>query len=166
MYVDYEYYTRLYGADAIKEAEFNRLSWDACKKVDYHTTGIDGVKKLKHFFPVDEDDAEAVKRCVCRLIDVMNQISLEEKTEMDALGYVKKEDGTFQGKVISSVSSGSESIHYSVGKASTQVGKAVSDRNEREKLYMDIIKEYLSGVSDSNGVNLLYMGTYPKGVFL
>ena len=50
MYVEYEFYTSLYGADAIKETEFNRLSWEACKKVDYHTTGVDGLKKLKHFF--------------------------------------------------------------------------------------------------------------------
>lgn len=158
MYVEYEFYTSLYGTDAIKEAEFNRLSWEACKKVDYHTTGVDGLKKLKHFFPVDEEDAEAVKRCVCKLIDTMQKMQIEE----NAFGYVTREDGTFQGKLVSSVSAGNESISYSVGKNAINI--AASDSATREKLYMDIITEYLSGVTDSNGVNLLYMGVYPRRV--
>lgn len=158
MYVEYEFYTSLYGADAIKEAEFNRLSWEACKKVDYHTTGVDGLKKLKHFFPVDEEDAEAVKRCVCKLIDTIQKMQIEE----NASGYVTREDGTVQGKIVSSVSAGNESTSYSVGKNAINI--AASDSATREKLYMDIITEYLSGVTDSNGVNLLYMGVYPRRV--
>lgn len=158
MYVEYEFYTSLYGADAIKEAEFNRLSWEACKKVDYHTTGVDGLKKLKHFFPVYEEDAEAVKRCVCKLIDTMQKMQIAE----NASGYVTREDGTIQGKLVSSVSAGNESISYSVGKNAINI--AASDSAAREKLYMDIITEYLSGVTDSNGVNLLYMGVYPRRV--
>lgn len=161
MYVDYEFYSSLYGGETVKEAVFNRLSWDACKKVDYYTTGVDGVKKLKHYFPFDEEDAETVKRCICKLIDTMNQIVLAEEMERSAQGYVTKEDGTIQGKVISSVSSGNESMSFSIGKAETRISAAVSDGEVREKLYKDIITEYLSGVADSNGVNLLYMGRYP-----
>ena len=158
MYVEYEFYTSLYGADAIKETEFNRLSWEACKKVDYHTTGVDGLKKLKHFFPSDEEDAEAVKRCVCKLIDTMQKVNLAE----DASGYVAREDGTLQGKLVASVSAGNESISYSAGK--NAINTAANDSATREKLYMDIITEYLSGVTDANGVNLLYMGVYPRRV--
>ena len=157
MYVEYEFYTSLYGTDAIKETEFNRLLWEACKKVDYHTTGVDGLKKLKHFFP-REEDAEAVKRCVCKLIDVMQKVNLAE----DASGYVVREDGTLQGKLVASVSAGNESISYSAGK--NAINTAANDSAAREKLYMDIITEYLSGVTDSNGVNLLYMGVYPRRV--
>lgn len=164
MYVSYEKYLCLYGEEAVKESDFNRLSWEACKKLDYHTTGVDGVRKLKHFFPVDEEDAETVKRCICKLIDTMNQIKLAEDAEKNASGYLTREDGTMQGKVVSSVSAGNESISYSVGKVATQISAAVSDSATREKLYRDIITEYLSGVVDSNGVNLLYMGRYPKGV--
>lgn len=156
MYVEYEFYTSLYGADAIKETEFNRFSWEACKKVDYHTTGVDGLKKLKHFFPSDEEDAEAVKRCVCKLIDIMQKVNLAE----DASGYVVREDGTLQGKLVASVSAGNESIGYSAGR--NAINAAANDSATREKLYMDIITEYLSGVTDANGVNLLYMGIYPR----
>lgn len=158
MYVEYEYYTNLYGTDAIKEAEFNRISWEACKKLDYHTTGVDGVKKLKHFFPIDEGDAESVKRCICKLIDLMYKINIAVDAQS---GYMVREDGTVQGKVVSSVSSGSESITYAAGKSA--LTSAVADSTVREKLYMDTITEYLSGVKDSNGVNLLYMGRYPRG---
>lgn len=163
MYVDYEFYTSLYGDGDISETDFNRLFWDACQKVDYHTTGVDGVKKLRNFYPTDEYASQAVKRCVCKLINTMNQINLAEETERNAWGYVTREDGMLQGKVVSSVSAGNESISYSVGKsAATQIGKAVSDYSERERLYRNIITEYLSGISDSNGVNLLYMGRYPR----
>jgi hypothetical protein len=158
MYVEYEFYTSLYGTDAIKETEFNRLSWEACKKIDYHTTGVDGLKKLKHFFPIDAEDAEAVKRCVCKLIDAMQKVNLAE----DASGYVVREDGALQGKLVASVSAGNESISYSAGK--NAINTAANDSAAREKLYMDIITEYLSGVTDSNGVNLLYMGVYPRRV--
>jgi hypothetical protein len=158
MYVEYEFYTSLYGADAIKETEFNRLSWEACKKVDCHTTGVDGLKKLKHFFPSDKEDAEAVKRCVCKLIDTMQKVNLAE----DASGYVAREDGMLQGKLVASVSAGNESISYSAGK--NAINTAANDSATREKLYMDIITEYLSGVTDANGVNLLYMGVYPRRV--
>lgn len=157
MYVEYEFYTKLYGEDAVKEAEFNRFSWDACKMVDYHTTGVDGLKKLKHFFPVDEDDSESVKRCICELINTMHKIKQEEE---NMSGYVSREDGSLQGKIITSVSAGNESISYSAGK--TAMSEAVNSSAAREKLYMNIIKRYLSGVTDSNGVNLLYMGEYPR----
>lgn len=157
MYVDYEYFSSLYGAQAMTEAEFNRYSWDACKKVDYHTTGVDNVKKLKDFFPVDENDAESVKRCVCKLINLLHQIGMAES----AAGYTVREDGAVQGRVITSVSSGSESVNYSVG--TTQLAKAMSDAGAKESMLRDVIIEHLSSVVDANGVNLLYMGAYPKG---
>ena len=40
-------YTSLFGEKAIPEADFNRLVWDSCKKIDNATTGVDNVKKLK-----------------------------------------------------------------------------------------------------------------------
>ena len=60
-YVDYEYYKSLYGEENIPEINFNRILWSAEREVDKATTGIDGVKKLKVAFPL-EDDGEIVKR--------------------------------------------------------------------------------------------------------
>ena len=77
-YIDYEYYKTLFGEKAIPEADFNRLVWDSCKKIDNATTGVDNVKKLKIAFPTDEDDAEAVKRCVCELLTITYKIEQAE----------------------------------------------------------------------------------------
>lgn len=162
MYVDYECYKTLYGSDAVSESEFNRFSWDASKKIEHYTCGADGINKLKVAFPTDEEGQESVKRCVCSLIDLMSNIKRAENNTQANSGYVQKEDGTLQGKVITSVSAGNEKISYSAGEASaTLISRAVADKVVREQLFRDTIKEYLSGVTDANGVNLLYMGTYP-----
>lgn len=161
-YVDYEYYKTLYSTPEISEIDFKRYLFDACKKVDYHTTGVDGVKKLKIAFPVSEDDAESVKRCIISVIDTMHKIKQAEESARSAKGYAKQEDGTLRGKVVTSITSGSESISFSgnTGNA-TLVEKALSDPAVQNKMYNDIITEYLSGTEDANGVNLLYMGQYP-----
>ncbi len=162
-YVDYEFYKSIYGKKAIPEADFNRLSWDACRKLDIATTGIDNAKKLKVAFPVDEDDAETVRRCVCKLIEIATAIEHAEETARSAQGYITREDGSLQGKVVSSVSAGNEAISYSVSGSSnaTLFDKALSDKAVREQLYRNTITEYLSGIADANGVNLLFMGRYP-----
>ena len=162
MYVDYEFYKKLYGSDAVSESEFNRFSLDASKKIEHYTTGADGVKKLQVAFPTDDNGVESVKRCICALIDLMSNINQAEQNLRSATGFIQKDDGTVQGKVITSVSAGNESISYSAKTNNTSpVDEAVSDRTKREQLFADTIREYLSGVLDANGVNLLYMGTYP-----
>lgn len=160
-YIDYKFYTSLYADPSFTETDFNRLCWDACRKLDMETTGIDGVKKLKTAFPVDEDDAEAVKRCACKLVNLMHQIEEAERSVSSGRGYVETENG-LQRKIVSRVESGSESISYMESQGGTMlIDKAVSDKSVQDKLLRDTIREYLSGVRDANGVNLLYMGVYP-----
>lgn len=163
-YADYEYYKSLYGDKAIPEADFNRLSWDACRKLDIATTGIDNVKKLKVAFPMDEDDVEVVRRCACKLIEIASEIEQAEERVKASQGYVTREDGTVMSKQVSSVSAGTESISYVTGNSSggaTLIDNVLTDKAAQEQLYQDTIREYLSGVADANGVNLLYMGRYP-----
>lgn len=163
MYVDYEFYKKLYGPSAVSEAEFNRFSWDASKKIEHYTTGVDGINKLKVAFPTDEEGQESVKRCVCALIDLMSNINQAEQSLRNASGFIQNQDGTVQGKVVASKSAGNESISYSSKTSSiTLVEQAVSDGKVREQLFGDTIREDLSGVTDANGVNLLYMGVYPR----
>lgn len=160
MYITIDDYNGIY--DTMDEKQFNRLVFEACRVVDYHTTGADNVKKLKIAFPVDADDAQAVKRCICKLVNIMAQIEAAEKAVSQGKGYTETENG-IRGKVITSVSAGNESISYSVGGGSTatMIDKALSDKAVQKKLFSDTIREYLSGVTDANGVNLLYMGVYP-----
>lgn len=154
-YADYTYFSSLYSG--VTEADFNRMAWDASKLMDYHTTGVDGVAKLRTHFPTDEYDIEAVKRCCCALVSLLLKIEAAE----NASGLITRDDGTVSGKVVSSVSSGSESISYSVS-GNTAFDKAVSDREQRSVLFATEIRHYLSGVKDANGVNLLFMGVYPR----
>lgn len=155
-YVDYNFFSSVY--PGITESEFDRIGYEAERVLENATTGIDGVKKLRVAFPTDEDDAEAVKRCVCKLIDAMHQIEEAQA----AAGYFIREDGTMTGKTISSVSSGSESVSYSSGGASTSTfAAAAADDSQKAQLLYGIVRSYLGGVTDANGVNLLFMGRYP-----
>lgn len=160
-YVSYEYYTSLYGSDSIPDTDFNRISWEAEREIDKATTGIDNIRKLRVAFPVNDYDSETVKRCVCNLIRTMYQIDVISKSMEVGIGYEKTEGG-MRGKIISSVSAGSESVTYGNGVTmQSTIGKAVSDVRERGRIYREIVTDALSGIKDANGVNLLYMGKYP-----
>ena len=163
-YADNEFYKTLYGEKSVSETDFNRLSWDACKKIDAATTTVDGIKKLKIAFPTDEDDSEAVKRCLCELINILYKLEQAEERVNASQGFVQREDGTVSSKLVSSVSAGNESISYSTNNisAATLIDKALSDKTVQEQLYRDTIAKYLSGVTDKNGINLLYAGRYPE----
>ena len=150
MYVDYEYYKTLYGDKALAENDFNRLSWDAEKEIDKATSGVDGVKKLKIAFPTDEYNAECVKRCVCDLIVYLSQLEKARNTMLN------------DGGIVSSKSAGNESISYS--NIDTDVNKALASVEGKEKAVYSFITESLRGVTDANGVCLLYLGKYPTRI--
>lgn len=153
-YITFEEFSEVYPG-AVTESDFANLEWEARRIVDGHTTGVDNVRKLRVAFPTDEDDAEAVKRCMCKLIKLMHDIEAAEKIR----GLVQRGDGMAIGGVISSVSSGSESISYSTN--GTAVDMAAGDITARNKLLSQTVRQALSGVRDANGVSLLYMGRYP-----
>ena len=155
MYITLEEYTQLY--DATDEKAFARNGSEACRIMDQYTTGVDGFKKLKQAFPVDADDEAAVKHCAARLINLLCQIEQAQSFG----GYEATEQGV-RGRVISSVSSGTESISYATN-AVTAIEKAASDRTVKDAMITNIIRGGLSGIRDANGVNLLFMGSYPRG---
>lgn len=159
MYIDYNDYVTTYRNGGCGPMDFDRLALEACIKLDNHTTGFDGVKKLRHHFPVDEMDAKRVKMCACKIVHILHQIEQAEKAANKARGYTETENG-IRGKVITSVSAGNESISYSVGGGTTAtlIDKALADKEVQNKLIRDTVREYLSGVTDARGVNLLYMG--------
>ncbi len=158
-YVTYDYYKSIYGEESMPETDFNRLSWEACRKVDTLT-----LNKLKFAFPTDEDSSEAVKRCVCKLIEIAYQIEAANKRVSEGQGYtIDESTGLMVGKTITSKTSGSESISFSAKgeSGSTLIDVVLSDKSAQDKLYMDTIQEYLAFVPDANGINLLYAGSYP-----
>lgn len=158
MYIEFDDYSQFY-QDGCDFPNFNRLSIEACRKLDYHTTGLDGVKKLKAAFPTDEDDARMVRYCACKIVHILGQIEAAENAMRSARGYEETENG-IRGKVITSITAGNESISYSAGGGSTAtlIDKALADKSVQDKLITDTIRECLSGIRDANGVNLLFMG--------
>lgn len=161
MYITYEEYADLY--DQVEERLFKQFLFEAERMMDIHTTGIDNVKKLRKFFPADENNAEAVRRCAAKLINTLHQIHKSEITIMETRAYETTEYG-LRGKVIVSESAGNESISYSTGKntESTAIDAAVKDKTARDKMMAGIVWQYLRGVEDDNGVGLLFMGMYPR----
>lgn len=160
MYITLDEYSRIY--DSMDERLFNRLCIEACRHMDIHTTGIDNVKKLCKAFPKDTYDAELVKHCAAKIVNFLYQINEAEIAAVTARRYEFTEQG-MRGKVVASVSAGNESISYSVGNFSaTAIDAAVKDKTVLKAMIGNIIWESLSGVSDANGVNLLYMGRYPR----
>jgi hypothetical protein len=160
MYITIDGYKELY--DPIEEKLFNRLSFDAFRVMDNYTTGVDGVKKLREFFPTDDYNAQAVKHCAAKLINLMAQIQDAESALAMGRGYTETENG-LQRKIVSRVEAGNEAISYMESNVGTSVvDKAVADKAVRDKLFLDTVREGLSGITDANGVNLLYMGAYPR----
>lgn len=160
MYITKEAYQALYGQ--IDSQDFDRLAFRACRTVDRYTTGVDGVKKLKVAFPTDDDSKEAVTQCAAALVSFFLQIQDAEKSASMGRGFVEDENGV-HGRMVSSVTSGAESVSYStIQHQKSTIDTAASDMSVRDYAVRGIIKEYLSNVKDANGVNLLYMGVYPR----
>ena len=158
MYADYEYYQTEYGGKMSAD-DYKRFGRRAERRID----GITG-NKLQFAFPTNERDVEAVKDCVCELADFLWQIDSYNAAAMESMGTVAQADGTVKGKVITSISSGSESVGYSVsGSASTATMEAAKDKKVADAMVYGMVRDGLGGVSDSNGINLLYAGIpYPR----
>lgn len=165
-YASYEDYKALYGDTVLTEAGFTRLCWEAERAMDDATTGAGYVCKLRLYPPEDEAGREAVRRCACALVETLWQIELTETDSRLARTLLKRADGTVHSAVVASVSSGSESISYATGGAArsgiTAIDTAAGDPAAKTRLLEDTARRYLAGVTDANGVNLLYMGRYPR----
>lgn len=164
-YATYADYKALYGESKLDEAGFTRLVWEAERLMGAATTGVDGVAKLRVAMPMEERDAEAVKRCACVLADTLRQLEEAAENIRKAQALIENADGTVQSRQVASRSAGSESVSYATGSAARSGGSAVdaavSDLTARQRLFDDTIRRYLSGIPDANGVNLLFMGAYP-----
>lgn len=161
MYADFTYYQTEYGGNVLKSADdFKRYERKAERRIDAITGG-----KLQFAFPSKQRDIEAVKDCVCELAEFLYQLDAYQTAALESVGTVAQADGTVKGKVITSISSGSESIGFSAGgSANTAISEAAKDKKVADTMIYGIVKDGLGGIPDYNGVNLLYAGIpYPYG---
>lgn len=155
MYANFSYYQKEYCGTVIGDKkEFEHYGRKAQRRLDSITGN-----KLQYAFPTGEQDAEAVKDCLCELADFLCRLDRYQTETEGSAGMVEQEDGTVRGRVVTSVSSGSESVSYSAAAAgSTAVTEAAKDRKVADTLIYSMVKDSLGGVADANGVNLLYAG--------
>lgn len=153
MYLDYAYYIAQYGGEKLDDETFRRYIKKASRLVDVVTSG-----RLKHSFPEDEDDAEAVKDCICEVAEFLREVDAYKESMEEMAGVTKEEDGTVRGKLLTSVTSGTESRGYSVGSIASNVAEAAKDKTKLDQETRRLIRSELSGIPDANGVLLLYAG--------
>lgn len=153
-YVDYTFYKdKYYGTAITTQGDFDRLADRASDKLDTMT-----FDRLVPGLPADERAAMKVQKAVCAVADKLQEIEQAEKIAQSG-GYVTDESGNYVGNIVTSKTSGSESISFSAtSSVKSAVLSAAGDTQAQNRLCYDTAKEYLTGVTDDCGVLLLYAG--------
>ena len=147
-YADKKFYKAKYFGDRIDETELEKWLSRASDELDALTFG----RLIKHF-PTLEIHAEKVQKAVCAIAEALYNINEQKK----AMRAQKGDDGKYHG-AISSISSGRETISYSISNNTSVYARAASDNEEQINLLKSIAYKYLAGVQDDTGVYLIYAG--------
>lgn len=154
MYADFEFYENSFGGDMIPEESFKKCAVRASNYMDQIT-----FYRLQNS-PPDEKYKSRISFACCAIAEMMYMIDNAEKNAQAASGVISGADGTVKGKMVSSISSGSETISYSTSTASTgTLGAVISaDYSQRKAIMYDTAAGYLANIPDANGINILYAG--------
>ena len=148
-YADLTFYKDSFFGDVLTDKNANEWLSLASDEIDTLTFG-----RLTFAFPTVEAHIEKVKKAVCAVAEALFYIDLQRKAATARV----TEDGEYRGSV-ASISSGRESISFSVNSASASVyAAAAANAAEQNKLIGSIVAKYLANIPDANGINLLYAG--------
>lgn len=160
-YADYDFYTTYFGS-VVPEKDFSRLAERASDFVDTMT-----FDNLLYGMPSDERSQKRIKKAVCSLAELMYQIELAEKNATSQAS-ASATDICVGGKstgVVTSVSSGSESISYATpqqigasAKEWSAVYAAAGDAKKTNDLLLKTALPLLMGVRTGEGIPILYAG--------
>lgn len=162
-YADYEFYTTSYFGSVVPETDFPRLAERASDFVDTMT-----FDRLVDGLPTNERSQKHVKKVVCSLAELMYQIELAEKNAINAAvngaSTVIGSGGSTTG-IVTSISSGSESISYATpqqkasgAKEWSAVYAAAGDVQKTNDLLLKTALPLLMGVRTDEGIPILYAG--------
>ena len=162
-YADYEFYTTSYFGTVVPETDFPRLAERASDFIDLMT-----FDRLVDGLPTNERSQKRIKKAVCSLAELMYQIELAEKNATNAAVSVTStaigSGGSTTG-VVTSVSSGSESISYATpqqigasAKEWSAVYAAAGDVQKTNDLLLKTALPLLMGVRTDDGIPVLYAG--------
>lgn len=161
-YADYEFYTTSYFGSVVPEADFPRLAEKASDFVDLMTSDrlVDGL-------PTNERSQKRIKKAVCSLTELMYQIELAEKNAINqaSANVTDINVGNISTGIVTSVSSGSESISYATpqqigasAKEWSAVYAAAGDVQKMNDLLLKTALPLLMGVRTNDGIPVLYAG--------
>lgn len=161
-YADYEFYTTSYFGSVVPETDFPRLVERASDFVDTMT-----FDRLVDGLPENERSQKRIKKTVCSLAELMYQIELAEKNAINQ-APANVTDTNTSGKstgIVTSVSSGSESISYATpqqigasAKEWSAVYAAAGDVQKTNDLLLKTALPLLMGVRTDDGIPVLYAG--------
>ena len=162
-YADYEFYTTSYFGSVVPETEFLRLAERASDFIDTMT-----FDRLVDGLPENERSQKRIKKAVCSLAELMYQIELAEKNAANAAASGTStaigSGGSTTG-IVTSVSSGSESISYATpqqigasAKEWSAVYAAAGDVQKTNDLLLKTALPLLMGVRTNDGIPVLYAG--------
>jgi len=162
-YTDYEFYTTSYFGSVVPEADFPRLAERASDFVDTMT-----FDRLVDGLPTNERSQKRIKKAVCSLAELMYQIELAEKNATNAAvsgASTAIGSGGSTAGIVTSVSSGSESISYATpqqigasAKEWSAVYAAAGDVQKTNNLLYKAALPLLMGVRTDDGIPILYAG--------
>lgn len=138
MYLTYDEYIDMGGAE-IEETAFKQIEFEARSVVDWWT-----FNRLQK----EETYPEAVKRCIFRLIQLIND--RQKAMVVDS----QSSDGAVKAGIASESNDGVSTSY------NTLSAKDATDTLQKE--IEATIKMYLTGVKNSLGYLLLYRGVYPN----
>ena len=140
MYLSYAEY-QSYGG-TLDETTFNDFEFEASTQVDYYT--FNRLQKM-----AEEDYPEALKRCMYKLIQLA-----QVQASVNGTGNPESVITDGVGAGVASQSNDGVSISYNILSANEAVSNATAKSEQ-------LIRQYLSNVTDSLGRKLLYRGIYP-----
>lgn len=155
-YADIEFYKIKYCGNVVPDEFLEKYLEKASDRIDEIT-----FDRLVDGFPDNKRAQTKVKKAVCEVADCLYQIDEVKKVSMATMGTVTREDGTMIGKMVSSISSGAESISYVTGTPNNSDSiyfRASIDKKMEDLLIGQIASNYLSYTTDKNGIYLLYSG--------
>lgn len=161
-YADYDFYTESYFGSVVPENDFDRLAGRASDFVDTLT-----FDRLLGGLPTNERAKKRIRKAVCSLAELMYQIELAEKNAINQAS-ANVTDTNVGGKstgIVTSVSSGSESISYATpqqigasAKEWSAVYAAAGDAQKTNDLLLKTALPLLMGVRTDDGIPVLYAG--------
>ena len=161
-YADYEFYTTSCFGSVVPETDFPRLAERASDFVDTMT-----FDRLVDGLPTNERSQKRVKKAVCSLAELMYQIELAEKNAINqaSANVTDTNVGSISTGIVTSVSSGSESISYATpqqigasAKEWSAVYASAGDVQKTNDLLLKTALPLLMGVKMDDGIPVLYSG--------